>query len=121
MLKITLHDSAPEFRFKLEGRLSGPWVLELHQCWKTAASTTQHRKTVTDLSDVDFVDAAGQSLLVEMHRAGVQLLAVTPLMRAVIEEVCGDPGCGTVEENLAENHDDAFVRNHPTGPSRRAI
>jgi ABC-type transporter Mla MlaB component len=121
MLKITLHDSPSEFRLKLEGRLSGPWVLELQQCWKTAASTTQDRRTVADLSDVDFVDAAGQSLLLEMHRRGVRLLAVTPLVQAVIEEVCSNPGCGTVEENLAENQDDTVVRNHTTGPHRCAI
>ena len=49
MLKITLHDSADEFRLKLEGRLSGLWVRELEQCWQTATSTTQGRKTVLDL------------------------------------------------------------------------
>ena len=63
MLKITLHDSAGEFRLKLEGRLSGLWVHELEQCWKTASSTTQGRKTVVDLGEVDFVDPAGESLL----------------------------------------------------------
>src|ERR1039457_3418449 len=63
MLKITLHDSAGEFRLKLEGRLSGPWVNELEQCWKTASSTTHDRKTVLDLGEVDFVDPAGESLL----------------------------------------------------------
>src|SRR6516162_1188194 len=60
MLKITLHDSAGEFRLKLEGRLSGPWVRELEQCWKTASSTTHGRKTVVDLGEVDFVDPPGQ-------------------------------------------------------------
>src|ERR1017187_41000 len=47
MLKITLHDSAREFRLKLEGRLSGPWVNELEQCWKTASSTAPLRPDPT--------------------------------------------------------------------------
>jgi ABC-type transporter Mla MlaB component len=70
MLKITLHDSAREFRLKLEGRLSGPWVKELEQCWKTASSTTQDRKTVVDLGEVDFVDPAGETLLAQPARPG---------------------------------------------------
>ena len=66
MLKITLHDSAGELRFRLEGRLSGAWVGELRQCWLTALSTVRGRKTTLDLGEVDYVDADGQSLLAEM-------------------------------------------------------
>ena len=96
MLKITLHDSALEFRLKLEGRLSGLWVHELEQCWQTATSTTQGRKTVLDLGEVDFIDPEGQILLASMHHHGVELLAVTPLIRAVLEEVCQGSACATV-------------------------
>lgn len=98
MLKITLHDSAREFRLKLEGRLSGPWVHELEQCWKTASSTTRDRKTVVDLGEVDFVDPAGESLLARLHAAGVELVAVTPLICAVLQEICRAPACGTVRK-----------------------
>src|SRR5664279_46495 len=96
MLKITLHDSAREFRLKLEGRLSGPWVKELEQCWKTARSTTQDRKTVVDLGEVDFVDPAGETLLASLHAQGVELVAVTPLICAVLQEICRSPACGTL-------------------------
>lgn len=98
MLKITLHDSAREFRLKLEGRLSGLWVHELEQCWKTARSTTQDRKTVLDLGEVDFVDPAGESLLAHMHAEGVEFVAVTPLICAVLQEICRVPACGRVEK-----------------------
>ena len=101
MLKITLLDSAHELRFRLEGRLSGPWVGELRQCWQTASSTTQGRSTVVDMGEVDFVDSEGQSLLAEMHGGGVRLVAVTPLIRAVVEEAAGGPRCATVEEKPA--------------------
>ena len=96
MLKITLHDSALEFRMTLEGRLSGLWVQELEQCWKTASSTTRDRKTVLDLGEVDFVDPAGEALLARMHAQGVELVAVTPLIRAMLQEICHAPACGTV-------------------------
>ena len=120
MLKITLHDSSRELRFKLEGRLSGPWVRELQECWHTAGSTTLGRGTVIDLGEVDFVDPAGQSLLAEMHRDGVRLLALTPLIQSLVEEVSGAPCCGTVEEKRAHSHDD-FIRTDTTGPYPRAL
>ena len=101
MLRITIHDSARELRIKLEGKLSGPWVEELRQCWRTASSTTAGRITSLDLGEVDFVDAAGQSLLAEMHRQGVRLDAATPLIQALVEEGIGRAGCVTVEEQPA--------------------
>jgi anti-anti-sigma regulatory factor len=105
MLKITLHDSSTELRFRLEGKLSGPWVTELRQCWQTASSTTGGRKTVVDLRDVDFVDADGQRLLAEMHCHEVRLQAVTPLIRTLVEEVCAEVGCVTVEGQSAGRSD----------------
>jgi hypothetical protein len=105
MLKITLHDSAAELRFRLEGKLSGPWVMELRQCWQTASSTTTGRQTVVDLRDVDFVDHEGQLLLAEMHYRHVELQAITPLIRALVEEVCRTSGCATVEEQPAGQSD----------------
>ena len=96
MLKITIHDSAGEFLLKIEGRLSGLWVQELEQCWRTAASTTQGRRTVLDLGEVDFVDPAGESLLARMHAEGVELVAVTPLIRSLLQEICRSPACGRV-------------------------
>jgi len=120
MLRITLHDSSRELRFKLEGKLSGPWVRELRQCWLTADSASQGRGTVVDLQDIDFVDSEGQALLAEMHRHGVRLVACTPLIRSLVEEVCGAPCCGTVEEKRAHAHD-AFLRSHTTGPDSRAV
>ncbi len=98
MLKITLHDSASELRFKVEGRLSGPWVGELRQCWLTAQSTTQNRKTVLDLAELDFVDPEGQSLLEEMHGQGVTLVAASPFIRAIIDDISRPRRYDTVED-----------------------
>ena len=106
MLKITIHDSANELRFRLEGRLCGPWVQELRQCWQTAVSITEGRRTVLDLREVDFVDPEGQLLMAEMCQRGVRLLAVTPLIQSLIEEIPITPGYGTVEEKPARRSDD---------------
>jgi anti-anti-sigma regulatory factor len=116
MLKITIHDSARELRLRLEGRLAGPWVKELRQCWQTAASTTEFRPTVLDLREVDFVDPDGQALLAEMHRRGVLLEASCPLIQHLVEEVAG-PECATVERKSAKQPDavtsPVSTRRHP--------
>lgn len=98
MLKITLHDSASELRLKLEGRLSGPWVGELRQCWQTARSTTQDRKTTLDLADLDFVDSDGVSLFEEMYRQGVKLAAMSPLIRSIVDDICHSCQCTAVSD-----------------------
>ena len=108
MLKITMHDSAGELRLQLEGRLAGAWVRELRQCWTTAASTTAGRATVLDLGEVDFVDEDGQTLLSEMFRSGVRLLAITPLIQGLVDESCQQFRCGTVEGKSARRSH-AFV------------
>jgi anti-anti-sigma regulatory factor len=120
MLKITLHDSASELRFRLEGRLCGLWAGELRQCWRTAASASGARRTVVDLSEVDFVDSAGRELLQEMHRQGVRFRAVTPIITALLDEVTRAPGCGTVEGTPPERSN-AFASSHPPGRNSRAV
>lgn len=114
MLKVTLHDSAKELRFRLEGRLSGAYVAELRQCWLTARSTIGGRRTTLDLREVDYVDGDGETLLREMGQEGVEFTAVTPLIREMVQEIERACRCATVEEAPAG-------RSHavPTDPNPR--
>lgn len=120
MLKITLHDSAEEFRFRLEGKISGPWVGELRQCWATACSTTDGRRTLVDLADVDFIDGAGQDLLCEMFRLGVQFHASTPLIRSIVEAIASRAHYATVEDKSTRSTD-AVVRTDSSRSHSRAL
>jgi hypothetical protein len=128
MLKITILDSAAELRFRLEGRLSGPWVGELRQCWRTAASTVGERATVVDLGEVDFIDPEGHKLIAEMHEQGMRLLAATPLIQAMVDEITrpvagGDRGaavsdCGRVEKERSRRADALLQPHTPRHDSR---
>jgi hypothetical protein len=41
MLKITMLDAGDRVRLELEGKLSGAWVPELEECWRTSNATPQ--------------------------------------------------------------------------------
>ncbi len=90
MLRITIHDGS-ELRLKLEGRLAGPWVTELEQCWRTASSTAPHKRLVIDLTEVECADISGRSLLALLQRQGAKFIASTLTMRQLVSEITGRP------------------------------
>ena len=69
MLKITLSKTNRGTTFVLSGRLAGPWVEELRNCWlerEFGESAPCH----VDLREVTFIDEAGTTLLSQMYREG---------------------------------------------------
>ncbi len=94
MLRITTHDNPGSLTFQLEGKLAGPWVQELEDCWqKTLAG---HRRPVVrvDLRGVTFLDAAGKEFLAALHARGAEFVAAGCAMKAVVAEVTGAPSPG---------------------------
>lgn len=73
MLRITIEEAPLAVTLRLEGKLIGPWVEEVEQCWRKALVNLGPRTILVDLSAVSFVDAAGQSLLAKMELAGFRL------------------------------------------------
>lgn len=74
MLRITTEENGTLTTFRLEGKLKGAWVTELEHCWNYARSTRPETKYLVELSDVDFVDESGRTLLSSMVAQGVTLL-----------------------------------------------
>jgi hypothetical protein len=91
MLRITVHDKPGALTFQLEGRLAGPWVRVLQECWQSALAS--HRKPIlrVDLMEVTSIDAAGQACLAALHRQGAELVASDCLMKAVVAEITRAP------------------------------
>jgi ABC-type transporter Mla MlaB component len=85
MLKISTHIDGSRTVFELEGRLTGPWVLELKDCWQRAVSGGQQIMVV--MKQVSYVDSAGKILLAEMFRQGADLTADGCMTTAIIEEI----------------------------------
>jgi anti-anti-sigma regulatory factor len=84
MLRITTHECNDSVTFQVEGRLAGPWVETLQECWR---ARNDPRAVEVDLRAVTFVDAAGKALLAEMCGQNAKLIAGDCLMKALVAEI----------------------------------
>jgi ABC-type transporter Mla MlaB component len=91
MLRITIHDARPTLTFRLEGRLAGPWVRELAECWRGALASRREPILRVDLTGLISIDAAGRACLEALHRQGAEFVAADCLMKAVVAEITRAP------------------------------
>src|SRR5690349_7541904 len=91
MLRITVHDKPLALTFQLEGRLAGPWLQELEQCWQSSLARQRKPTLRVDLTGVTFIDAAGQACLAAMHRQGAEFVAADCLTKAIVAEITQSP------------------------------
>ena len=92
MLRITTERKRGKTVLAVEGRLAGPWVGTLEQCWRELRAVSPSEKFHIDLCGVSFIDAAGKVLLKEVYRQGAQLVAEGCLNQAVVREIVADAG-----------------------------
>jgi anti-anti-sigma regulatory factor len=91
MLRITVNDSQRALTFQLEGRLAGPWVRVLEECWQSTLAGRRDQFLRLDLTEVTFIDAAGKACLADLHRQGAELVAADCLTKAVVAEITTAP------------------------------
>jgi len=91
MLRITVHDKPVALTFQLEGRLVGPWVRVLQECWQSALARPRQPVLRLDLTAVTSIDAAGRACLAALHRQGAELIAADCQTKAVVDEVTSAP------------------------------
>lgn len=87
MLRITTEKKRGKVTLSVEGRLAGPFVGTLEQCWRELRGASTGEKFQVDLCGVSFIDAAGKVLLKEIHRQGGVLLAEGCLNQAIVKEI----------------------------------
>lgn len=87
-MKVTIHHTGGDVvTLKIEGKLSGLHVPELHRAWQELAPSLGQRRLVVDLRDVLHVDKSGQNLLANIHaKTGAEFLADTPLTKYFAEQ-----------------------------------
>ena len=91
MLRITVHDAPRILTFRLEGRLAGPWVRVLEECWESTLTGRRDLVPLLDLTGVTSIDAAGRACLAALHCQGAEFVAADCLMKAVVAEITRAP------------------------------
>jgi len=89
MLRITTVKKRRKVTLSVEGKLAGPSVGTLEQCWRELRAASTNEKFSVNLCGVSFIDAAGKVLLKEIHRQGGQLVAEGCLNQAIVREIIG--------------------------------
>jgi ABC-type transporter Mla MlaB component len=91
MLRITVHDKPGGLTFQLEGRLAGPSVRVMEECWQSTQAGRRDLFLRLDLTGVTSVDNAGRACLAALHRQGAEFVAADCLMKAVVTEITQEP------------------------------
>ena len=88
MLRITLQEKSDAVVIKLEGRLAGPWAVELGRLWNEKAPAFTQKKMSLDLRETTFADAGGIRILQAIYsQTGAEILTGTPWTQYLAEEV----------------------------------
>lgn len=89
MLRITTDENPRALTFRLEGRLEGPWVGLLINCWRSEVKRSDGRPIHVDLNGVTFIDAEGKARWAQMHEQGAEFTAGDLMTKAIVAEILG--------------------------------
>lgn len=89
MLRITTDEDAQTVTLRLEGRLEGPWVEVLMDCWRGALARSESRQRRVDLNGVTFIDGEGKTRLAQMYAQGAAFIADDLMTKAIVAEIVG--------------------------------
>src|SRR5208282_1153816 len=87
MLRITTESKRAKTVLTIEGRMAGPSVATVEQCWRELHTASPKQRFIVNLCGVGFIDNAGKALLREMHRLGAELQAEGCLNESIVEEI----------------------------------
>jgi len=87
MLRITTIDKGQTTTLRLEGRLIGDWVTELERCWLDIKSADCKRRFRVDMTDVEYVDKVGKTLLKRLFLAGAEFHGGNLWIRSIIDDI----------------------------------
>ena len=86
MFRITLHDADDVLVMKLEGSLSGAWVVEAGLVWRQITAR-RSRPIRVDLTGVCHVDGDGRKLMTLMHLEDAQFVTAGCEMPEIVREI----------------------------------
>lgn len=91
MLKISMNNGSRIATLTVEGKLVGPWAMELGKTWYALCAPLGKKRLRVDLRGVTFVDASGTRILKEIVEAtGAEIFADSPLTQDFANRVLQD-------------------------------
>ena len=109
MLRITTESKKGKTTISCEGKIAGPHVATLEQCWRELLGATPKTKCVINLCEVSFIDRAGKVLLQEMHRQGAELQATGCLNEAIVQEISKTSEPSTESDKHIRKHKGSHI------------
>lgn len=91
MVRITIDDKLGSLTFLVEGKLAGPSVPVLEECWLNTVAGRHQAIVRVDLTGMTSIDAPGRACLAGLHREGAELVAADCLTKAVVAEITQGP------------------------------
>jgi outer membrane protein len=104
MLRISTETKKTKTVLTVEGRIAGPSVATVEQCWRELFAASPKQKFIIDVCGVSFIDNAGKVLLREMHRLGAEFQAEGCLNQAIVEEISTSGESSSPNEKHAKKH-----------------
>ena len=95
MLRVITERQGARYRLDLHGTLGGEWVAVLDQHWRSIMDDVPSAKLTLVLSNVDFIDPAGEQLLRRMADEDVAFVVAGCMNRYVIDSL--KPGVPAAE------------------------
>ena len=87
MLRVITDQQGDSYRLDLHGTLGGEWVPLVEQQWRSIMCALPLAKVTVVLSNVDFIDPAGERLLRRMADEGVEFVVAGCMNRYVIDNL----------------------------------
>jgi hypothetical protein len=87
MFRITTNDTIDGLVMKLEGSLSGAWVVEAGLVWRQLTQRHLRRPARVDLRGICHVDDDGRKLLTLMHLDGAVFITAGCEMPEIVREI----------------------------------
>lgn len=89
MLRIITDHHNGTHRLELHGSITGEWIGVLERHWREILEAAPSAVVIVELSNVVFIDAAGEQLLRRMAQRGVELEGDGCMNRYVIDKLSG--------------------------------
>jgi hypothetical protein len=91
MLRVSIGQNAQVATLKIEGKIVGPWAMELGNTWQEMWAPTQEKPLLLDIRGVTFADSKGAHILRDIVKAtGAEILSDSPLTRYFAEQATRD-------------------------------